>query len=315
MPRPANFTGAERDASPTRSSTARREGDGGPEGVLDEMISPEAGDFVSYEAQPYWPTPDPLPGEDAVHLAYVVAWQREVTPLENPDLLEPALGGIDTTTRWQTVWQVRLLADVGDDATCATPEAELAGWTELVAPSTARLTTATIDVEDPEDPCLVPPTDGYTGVENQLYRVEIHAVGDTQADARFKFSRENASVVTSIEAFGSADRGLRRPHRPRRQPEHQGRRLGRADRRPPRARPPLRPDAAGLGRPRRDPRDRVRGRDRRRPGRRRPHPLGRRRRHPRRPPQPPDPLGPVAASSGSPTTANGPTSTPRAPTA
>ena len=198
----ANFTGTE-PALPDPVFDRAREGDAGPEGVLDEMISPEAGDFVSYDAQPYWPVPDPLPGEDAVHLAYVVAWQREVTPAENPDLLEPALGGIDTTTRWQTVWQVRLLADVGDDATCATPEAELAGWTELVAPSTARLTTATIDVEDPEDPCLVPPTDGYTGVENQLYRVEIHAVGDTQADARFKFSRENASVVTSIEAFGS----------------------------------------------------------------------------------------------------------------
>ena len=192
-----------------------REGSDGPEGVLDEMIAPEGSDFLPYAEQPYWPTPDPLPAVDADgsfgrHLVYVVAWQREVTSLENPHLLEPALGGIDTTTRWQTVWQVRVLENVGGTATCATPAEDLAGWVTLTAPSTARLTTATVEIEDPEDPCLVPPTDGYTGIENQFYRVEIHreppAEGEAdtindQGDAFFKFSRENASVAAAIESF------------------------------------------------------------------------------------------------------------------
>ena len=202
----ADFHGAAPDLEPPVFDRSRP-GDDGPEGVLDEMISPEDGDIVPYEAQPYWPTPEALPGEEGAHLAYVVTWQREVTPIEAPGLLEPALGGIDTTTRLQTVWQVRLLADVGDDATCATPDDELSGWARLIAPSTARLTTATIDIEDPEDPCLVPPTEGYTGLENQLYRVELHSVGDEQGDARFKFSRENASVTAAIESMGDpADR-------------------------------------------------------------------------------------------------------------
>jgi len=184
-----------------------RDGANGPEGVLDEPISPVAGDFVAYDAQPYWPRPTPLPEGNGPHLAYLVVWQREVTPLIEPDLLEPALGGIDTATRWQTAWQVRLLTDVGANATCATPDEQLAGWEEEIAPSTARLTTRTVDIDDPEDPCLVPPTDGYTGLENQFYRVELHSIGEEQTDGRFKFSRENASVAAAIESFGNpADR-------------------------------------------------------------------------------------------------------------
>lgn len=178
-----------------------------PEGVLDELISPASGDFLAYEDQPYWPTPEAIPEGSGPHLVYLVAWQREVTPLEEPDLLEPALSGIDTTTRWQTVWQVRVLADVGQNATCDTPEDQLLNWEDTIAPSTARLTADTVDVDEPEDPCLVPPTDGYTGLENQFYRVQLHSVGDNQTDARFKFSRENASVAAAIESFATpADR-------------------------------------------------------------------------------------------------------------
>jgi Family of unknown function (DUF6519)/Right handed beta helix region len=204
----ANFDGTD----PTRPDPVfdrARIAEDGPVGVLDEMIAPEAGDYVDYAQQPYWPTPEDLPGEGA-YLAYLVAWQREITPTEAPALLEPALGGLDTTTRWQTVWQVRALAGIGE-ATCETPDGELAGWAELVAPSTARLTTGTIDVEDPEDPCLVPPTEGYTGIENQFYRIEIHQVGTppddgsppSQGDWRFKFSRENASVRAAVTVIAT----------------------------------------------------------------------------------------------------------------
>lgn len=184
-----------------------------PVGVLDEPISPPEGDFLPYDAQPYWPTPEPLPtpgpADNVIpaHLVYLVAWQRELTAVQDATLLEPALNGIDTTTRWQSVWQVRVLADVGDNANCASADEDLEDWVETMAPSTARLTTDTVPVDDPENPCLVPPTDGYTGTENQLYRVELHLVGDAQGDARFKYSRENASVVAAIEAIADpADR-------------------------------------------------------------------------------------------------------------
>ena len=42
-------------------------------------------------------------------LVYLDVWQRHVTALEDPLLREVALGGPDTATRLQTVWQVRAL--------------------------------------------------------------------------------------------------------------------------------------------------------------------------------------------------------------
>src|SRR5690606_21945008 len=75
--------------------------DGLAAGVLDELTAQAADDYVDYRRQPYWPIPDPLPAGNGPHLAYVEVWNREVTPLEDPRLLEPALGGIDTATRTQ----------------------------------------------------------------------------------------------------------------------------------------------------------------------------------------------------------------------
>ncbi|HYE29035.1 MAG TPA: DUF6519 domain-containing protein [Allosphingosinicella sp.] len=179
-----------------------REIDNRPAGVLDEPISTEPNDFINYTVQPYLPLPPALPATNGPHLAYLDVWQREVTPLKDPRLLEPALGGIDTATRWQTVWQVRLLANVGAGATCGS---DLAAWDALVAPSPARLTTATIEFEDPDEPCLIPPGGGYRGLENQLYRVEIHT-GGPLGTARFKWSRDNASVGATIETVENGDR-------------------------------------------------------------------------------------------------------------
>src|SRR5690606_15419714 len=103
----ANFDGASAALADPVFDRARPGADG-PEGVLDEMIAPEAGDFVDYVDQPYWPTSEDLPA-DGPYLVYLVGWQREITPTEYPGLLEPALDGLDTTTRWQSVWQVRAL--------------------------------------------------------------------------------------------------------------------------------------------------------------------------------------------------------------
>ncbi len=169
-------------------------------GVLDEPISTAANDFIDFTAQPYFPGAA-LPDGNGPHLAYVDVWQREVTPLKDPRLLEPALGGIDTATRWQSVWQVRLLANVGADAVCGS---DIAAWDALVAPSPARLTNATIEFEDPDEPCLIPPGGGFRGLENQLYRVEIHRGGALGA-AGFKWSRDNASVGASVESFAGND--------------------------------------------------------------------------------------------------------------
>ena len=169
--------------------------------LWDALLAEQTGSVaLDYSAQPYYPLPPALPG-GGPHLVYLDVWQREVTHLQYPDLVEKAVG-VDTTARLQTVWQVKLLPDVGA-ALCATPDEEIPGWTEATAPSGARLTTSTGAVADTPNPCLIPPSGGYKGLENQLYRVEIHHGGD-MATATFKWSRDNATVASRVSHINAA---------------------------------------------------------------------------------------------------------------
>ncbi len=151
---------------------------------------------IAYAQQPYHPAPSDLPTAGP-HLAYLEVWQREVTHLQRPDLVEKAIG-VDTTTRSQTVWQVRLLDNIGAGISCTSPNSDLAeAWDAIIAPTTGRLSSRDKGVSSDEDPCELPPSGGYRGLENQLYRIEIHDGGGI-GTATFKWSRDNASVAASV---------------------------------------------------------------------------------------------------------------------
>ena len=76
--------------------------------AFDPVLAEDFGvDPVDYLKQPYYPNPDPLPAT-GTYVAYLDVWQREVTALQDPDLVEKAIG-VDTATRIQNAWQVRLL--------------------------------------------------------------------------------------------------------------------------------------------------------------------------------------------------------------
>ncbi|HEV7588192.1 MAG TPA: DUF6519 domain-containing protein [Longimicrobium sp.] len=153
---------------------------------------------VDYARQPYYPVPRALPA-GGPHLVYLDVWRREVTHLQDPSLVEPAVG-VDTTGRMQTVWQVKVLPDVGA-VECRS--GQVPGWADLTRPSAGRLTTGTAQVPGDPDPCHVPPDGGYLGRENQLYRVEVHDPGAPGA-ATFKWSRDNATVATAVLAVAGA---------------------------------------------------------------------------------------------------------------
>ncbi len=159
---------------------------------------------VLYDQQPYLPDPTLIespPKEGGPHLVYLDVWRREVTWLEEPGLVENAVG-VDSTTRCQTAWQVRVLSSVGAGATC---ESEIARWQELTRPSAGRLTTDTFNAPGDPDPCQVPPTGGFKGLENRLYRVEIHSVNPGTGAATFKWARHNASVATAVREIKGED--------------------------------------------------------------------------------------------------------------
>ena len=120
-----------------------------------------------------------LPALGRRDLVYVDVWERHLTATDDPDLLEPALGGADTTTRLQVAWRVDVLEDVGN-APCSDAALLLLGEG-----------TGTMRAAAPN---------GFTGRENHLYRCEIHDGGGLGA-ASFKWSRDNGSVVFAVDGF------------------------------------------------------------------------------------------------------------------
>jgi Family of unknown function (DUF6519) len=141
-----------------------------------------------------------LPTTAGTYLAYLEVWERHITYLDDREILEVALGGPDTCTRAKTVWQVNLQSAgaIGSGVTCST---DVPAYDTLIAPSSGKL-QAQAQPTAATTPCAVPATAGYTSLENQLYRVEIHNTGNGDAvagsgTATFKWSRDNGFFVAS----------------------------------------------------------------------------------------------------------------------
>src|SRR5713101_1978573 len=157
---------------------------------------------VPYNDQPYLPQPlpPPLAGvAGTTDLIYLDVWQREVTYIEDPNIKEIALEGPDTATRMQTVWQVGGLQNVKDHQ-CGD---KIQAWDDLVAPSAGQLTTSVLAPPPSSDPCIISASGGYRGLENRLYRVEVHTEGGLGA-AKFKWSRDDASITSAVTAISGA---------------------------------------------------------------------------------------------------------------
>jgi Family of unknown function (DUF6519)/Right handed beta helix region len=171
------------------------------EGTLCEL---EEG--TTYAGQPDYPNPPELEPEDGrTDLIYLDVWSRHITSIEDPSIREPALGGPDTTTRLQTVWQVKVWKGTsgGDDE--IDPDVgevwrPFQGWPP--PGSGGLLSTRAAPVSSIEADAG---SDGvYRGIENRLYRVEIHSTDDDGQGATCKWSRDNGSVAFRVPE----DRGV-----------------------------------------------------------------------------------------------------------
>jgi hypothetical protein len=148
-----------------------------------------------YSAQPYYP----LPSDDALlaemenndgktFWIYLDVWERHITHLEVPAIREVALGGPDTCSRAQVVWQVK--AKAWGDFDCAAP------LKDLVTISAAGMSSRVDPDLRGDDRRSVPPQARYRGRENHFYRIEVQDSGKA-GSATFKWSRDNGSVVTA----------------------------------------------------------------------------------------------------------------------
>ena len=190
-------------------------------GSLSYLVRP----VVTYMTQPNYPSPEPsmsgllgpdVPGDQNIYLVFLDVWQREITTLDDPDIHEVALGGADTAQRSQTLWQVEvmpipitgkdLLEAIKDESKekeggrhpahirkmsrllrvlSFTPP--ISTWNSPLPGSTGRLSVRTT-------PNAAGGSQGYSGLENQLYHVEIHMGTAADSKPTFKWARDNASL-------------------------------------------------------------------------------------------------------------------------
>lgn len=164
------------------------------EGLLCEANQP-----YRYFEQPDFVDPtelNPSPDLRGRFLVYLDAWEQHLTYRERPCIREAALAPADTASRSRVVWQVRYL-ELGANDNEAELQRLLADAGRL-RPGKARLRAGTkTPAAQQESPCVTSPASKYRGVENQLYRVEVHAVENDER-VLFKWSRDNSSVVFGV---------------------------------------------------------------------------------------------------------------------
>jgi hypothetical protein len=176
----------------------------------------------SYYDQPDWiDPPDPVAFESppgARELIYLDLQEQEVSAVEDPDLLEVALGGPDTTQRIKLMRRVKRQPVTSADCASAWREAT-AEWLQRDGlqfdPRTMRLEpVARLQVGFTQDvsahnACDPVSTGGYLGADNQLIRAQISHPGTPGAGgdpARLLWSYDNASFlyrITGVSADGT----------------------------------------------------------------------------------------------------------------
>jgi len=170
----------------------------------------------SYFDQPDWinPTPPAAFVFSAVELVYLHLWEQEVSAVEDPDLLDAALGGVDTTQRLRLLRRVRRRQVTSAECTAAWQQATaawLAGGQLLDPRSLALLPQTKLQVSFVQaggfvDPCDPVATGGYLGAENQLIRVQIALSNPSNpSSARILvWGYDNASFMYRVAAVRSS---------------------------------------------------------------------------------------------------------------
>ena len=175
----------------------------------------ENGEHTCYRKQKNFP--DPLGFEDGNdYLVYLDVWERPMTSVEDPDIREIALGGPDTTSRVETLWQVKAknIENSEDDFDCKAAAKELSLHCARKGEGLLSVSLGTVDNEGDQDDivdrCQSAPEGQYRGQDNHLYRVEIHQGGHPKRAeenegsndpeyATFKWSKDNGSLLFAAE--------------------------------------------------------------------------------------------------------------------
>ncbi len=158
----------------------------------------EKGKEVTFRNQPGCPFTEDDKELSGEYLVYLDVWERHLSYVEDDYIQEEALGGADTATRAQIVWQVKVISNETITAT-STYKAfdDFLNLKKIKKIGTGQLRAKAQEPTE-DEACALTPKASYQGAENQLYRVEIHKDSGHEDGPTFKWSRENGSVIFPI---------------------------------------------------------------------------------------------------------------------
>lgn len=177
----------------------------------------ENDDVIAYDSQCGYPFPGSInatdlakeinPIENNSLLVYIDVWERHIAWCEEASnsihsMREAALGpyGPDTATRSRLVWQVKV-CKLGSNDFEYIEEVKKLNFEE-VKKRLQIVDMGHLYAIAPESSgdglCAANPSAKYLGLENQLYRVEIHRPTGSEGGPTFKWSRDNGSLVFPI---------------------------------------------------------------------------------------------------------------------
>jgi hypothetical protein len=157
------------------------------DGLLVEATKDISRRVATYLNLPAGSVPDPASApSDAVILE---TWLEALSPFQATSLLiEPALGGVDTTERVQTAYRFRLFR-MADGENCQSIASKLEDDFAAKGKLTVKLNPTVSVAGD----CPVVESGGYTGFEHRLYRIEIAET--RKPGSWFKWSQFNGGLV------------------------------------------------------------------------------------------------------------------------
>jgi hypothetical protein len=135
--------------------------------------------------------------QDKTHFVYLYAWEQYESSMEDPAIAEPALNGVETCGRSTVGWSVNW----------AEKTATVSDWKAFFKKQKfdaqpARLKLRAKAIVDERSSAHPDRRTVYRGLDNVLYRLEVHDVPEN-GTPRFKWARNNASSLTPVSAKGS----------------------------------------------------------------------------------------------------------------
>jgi hypothetical protein len=138
----------------------------------------------------YLKPPSQPPGDGIRDAVILEVWREAINGFQIPDrLIEPALGGPDTTERVYTAMALKLLRLDNQD-TCSNISDKLQDNFD----NKGKLTVSLQPPISKNGDCPVVAGGGYTGFEHNLYRIEIAQV-NSNTPPMFKWSQFNGGLV------------------------------------------------------------------------------------------------------------------------